>query len=57
VYPLEATESTAQTAQFVIAEAHVKHYCNDVTAATQLATGAEDIIVANVILGQLAYPL
>jgi hypothetical protein len=53
MYPLEATASTEQTAQLGIADAQVKHYCKDVTATTQLATGADGIIDANVLLGQL----
>ena len=57
VYPLEATVFTVQTAQLAIADVQVKHYSKDVTATTHVATGAEVIIEANVLLGQLAYPL
>ena len=44
VCPLDATVLTVHTAQLVIADTQVKHYCKEVTVARQVATGAAVII-------------
>ena len=49
--------SASHAAQSFIAEVQGKHFSRDVTAETQLATGADVMIEAYVLLGQLAYPL